>query len=133
MTAPLLAIDPGAWSVFVPGVPVAKGSARAFVVPGTGRAIVTQTNRDRQRPWSAAIHGAAVDAMRHMVTVHCYGRAAFGHIANWYEPLYRRFCYYLREHYLLPTNPFSLDADGNRQAVDRLRAIARGERPWLTV
>ena len=38
---------------FVPGIPVAKGSARAFVVKG--RAIVTQTNRDKQKPWASMI------------------------------------------------------------------------------
>ena len=38
---------------FVPGVPVPKGSAKAFVVKG--RAIVTQTNREKQRPWASLI------------------------------------------------------------------------------
>ena len=38
---------------FVPGTPVPKGSAKAFVVKG--RAIVTQTNREKQRPWASLI------------------------------------------------------------------------------
>lgn len=45
---------------FVPGIPVPKGSAKAFVVGG--RAIVTQTNRDKQRPWSASIGLKAEEA-----------------------------------------------------------------------
>ncbi len=46
----------------IPGVPVPKGSAKAFVVKG--RAIVTQTNATRQRPWASAITLAARDAMQ---------------------------------------------------------------------
>lgn len=38
---------------FVPGVPVPKGSAKAFVVKG--RAIVTQTNAAKQKPWASMI------------------------------------------------------------------------------
>ena len=44
---------------FVPGVPVAKGSAKAFVIKnkasGKHRAIVTQTNGDKQKPWASMI------------------------------------------------------------------------------
>ena len=40
---------------FVAGIPVPKGSAKAFVNKKTGRAIVTQTNGARQRPWASAI------------------------------------------------------------------------------
>jgi len=40
---------------FVPGIPVAKGSAKAFYNKHTGRAIVSQTNRERQRPWASMI------------------------------------------------------------------------------
>lgn len=40
---------------FVPGVPVPKGSAKAFINKRTGRAIVTQTNRDKQQPWASLI------------------------------------------------------------------------------
>lgn len=42
-------------SFFVPGLPIAKGSAKAFVIKKTGRAIVTQTNRDKQKPWASII------------------------------------------------------------------------------
>jgi crossover junction endodeoxyribonuclease RusA len=45
---------------FVPGIPVAKGSARAFVVKG--RAIVSQTNAAKQKPWASLISTMAVDA-----------------------------------------------------------------------
>ena len=45
---------------FVPGIPVPKGSAKAFVVKG--RAVVTQTNRDKQRPWASTISYAAQEA-----------------------------------------------------------------------
>lgn len=38
---------------FVSGTPVPKGSAKAFVVKG--RAIVTQDNGARQKPWASAI------------------------------------------------------------------------------
>ena len=40
---------------FVAGVPVPKGSAKAFVNRRTGRAIVMQDNRDKQKPWSSMI------------------------------------------------------------------------------
>jgi Holliday junction resolvase RusA-like endonuclease len=46
---------------FVPGIPVPKGSAKAFVVKG--RAIVTQTNRDRQKPWASDISYTAQKEM----------------------------------------------------------------------
>jgi crossover junction endodeoxyribonuclease RusA len=46
----------------VPGVPVAKGSAKAFVIRGTNRAVVVQTNRDKQKPWASAITLAAMVA-----------------------------------------------------------------------
>jgi crossover junction endodeoxyribonuclease RusA len=45
---------------FVPGVPVAKGSAKAFVVKG--RAIVTQSNGAKQKPWASAISYTAQQA-----------------------------------------------------------------------
>ena len=45
---------------FVPGIPVAKGSAKAFVVKG--RAIVTQTNSAKQKPWASAISYTAQQA-----------------------------------------------------------------------
>ncbi len=40
-------------SFFVAGNPVAKGSAKAFVVKG--RAIVTQDNGEKQKPWASII------------------------------------------------------------------------------
>ncbi len=40
-------------SFFVAGTPVPKGSAKAFVVKG--RAIVTQDNGAKQKPWASAI------------------------------------------------------------------------------
>lgn len=40
---------------WVPGTPVPKGSAKAFVNRRTGRAVVMQDNRDRQKPWASAI------------------------------------------------------------------------------
>jgi Holliday junction resolvase RusA-like endonuclease len=44
---------------FVPGVPVPKGSAKAFVVKG--RAIVTQDNGAKQKPWASMIGCVAAD------------------------------------------------------------------------
>lgn len=46
---------------FVPGVPVAKGSARAFLAKN-GRPIVLQDNRERQRPWASLIATTAMGA-----------------------------------------------------------------------
>lgn len=46
----------------VPGIPVPKGSATAFVVKG--RAIVTQTNRAKQKPWASLISVTAQNRMR---------------------------------------------------------------------
>jgi len=40
---------------FVPGIPVAKGSARAFYNPRIKRAIVVQTNAARQKPFASMI------------------------------------------------------------------------------
>lgn len=51
-------------SFYVPGLPIPKGSARAFVC--RGRAIVCQDNAARQKPWAKAI---AVTARAHGVTV----------------------------------------------------------------
>jgi Holliday junction resolvase RusA-like endonuclease len=49
---------------FVPGVPVPKGSAKAFVVKG--RAIVTQDNRAKQKPWASLITYTAEQYCRGM-------------------------------------------------------------------
>jgi len=46
---------------FVPGIPVPKGSAKAFVVKG--RAIVTQDNGAKQKPWASAISFTAKHQM----------------------------------------------------------------------
>lgn len=40
---------------FVPGIPVAKGSAKAFYSPKAKRIMVMQDNRDRQKPWASLI------------------------------------------------------------------------------
>lgn len=48
-------------SFFVPGIPVPKGSARAFVNRYTGRAAVVQTNADKQKPWASLITMMAQD------------------------------------------------------------------------
>lgn len=46
----------------VPGIPVPKGSARAFVNKRTGKAIVMQTNREKQKPWASMISFMAEQA-----------------------------------------------------------------------
>jgi Holliday junction resolvase RusA-like endonuclease len=52
---------------FVPGTPIPKGSAKAFVVKGKNggkpRAIVTQDNGDKQKPWASAISYTAMQEM----------------------------------------------------------------------
>ena len=45
----------GADVFFVPGLPIAKGSARGFLHRHTGRIIVIQDNRKKQKTWSAQI------------------------------------------------------------------------------
>jgi Holliday junction resolvase RusA-like endonuclease len=42
-------------SFFVAGIPVPKGSAKAFHHKQSGKIIVHQDNRDKQRPWVSAI------------------------------------------------------------------------------
>lgn len=49
-------------SFFVPGTPVPKGSARAFVNKRTQRVQVMQDNRDKQRPWASLIAVMAMEA-----------------------------------------------------------------------
>ena len=49
-------------SFFVPGIPVPKGSAKAFVVKG--RAIVCQDNAARQKPWASSISYTAMQEMK---------------------------------------------------------------------
>lgn len=47
---------------FVPGIPVPKGSARAFLHSKTNKQIVRQTNAEQQKPWSSMIGFAALQA-----------------------------------------------------------------------
>jgi crossover junction endodeoxyribonuclease RusA len=47
---------------FVPGVPVAKGSAKAFYNKKAGRAFVTQDNLEKQKPWVSLISVKAESA-----------------------------------------------------------------------
>lgn len=47
---------------FVPGIPIPKGSAKAFVVKG--RAIVTQDNGAKQKPWASSISYTAMQEMK---------------------------------------------------------------------
>lgn len=51
-----------AFTFFVPGIPVAKGSARAFYAPKQKRAFARQDNAEKQRPWVSAIIDAATKA-----------------------------------------------------------------------
>lgn len=67
-----LGIDPGAsggiavkrkiTTLFVPGVPVPKGSARAFYNRKLGRSLVVQTNADKQKPWASMVSLIAQEA-----------------------------------------------------------------------
>jgi len=56
---------------FVPGIPVPKGSARAFVNRYTGRASVVQTNAERLKPWASLISLKAQEAAAHPVDGGC--------------------------------------------------------------
>lgn len=40
---------------FVPGVPVPKGSARAFMRRGMAHPVVVQDNAEKQKPWASLI------------------------------------------------------------------------------
>lgn len=42
-------------SFFVPGVPVPKGSAKAFMRKGMRFPVVIQDNADKQKPWASLI------------------------------------------------------------------------------
>lgn len=48
-------INPNVIEFFVAGDPVAKGSAKAFFNRKTGRAMVVQTNAEKQKPWASMI------------------------------------------------------------------------------
>ncbi len=57
---------------FVPGNPVPKGSASAFLHKQTGRVIVQQTNRAQQKPWASMIGYVATKAGCTPVSGHCF-------------------------------------------------------------
>lgn len=46
-------------SFFVAGIPVPKGSAKAFMRKGMKHPVVIQDNADKQKPWASAIGYAA--------------------------------------------------------------------------
>jgi len=46
---------------FVPGIPVPKGSAKAFYNKHLGRAQVVQDNHERQKPWASLISTIAIE------------------------------------------------------------------------
>jgi len=54
--------------VFIPGVPVPKGSAKAFYVKALGRARVVQDNAEKQRPWASMIAVMTRDRWTYGVT-----------------------------------------------------------------
>jgi len=45
---------------FVPGLPKAKGNHRAFVVPGTNRAYITEKDSG-MKSWAGVVSGIAID------------------------------------------------------------------------
>jgi Holliday junction resolvase RusA-like endonuclease len=47
---------------FVPGIPVPKGSTKAFVVKG--RAVTTATNGTKEKPWASAISYSAMQEIK---------------------------------------------------------------------
>ncbi len=53
---------PNSIQFFVPGIPVAKGSAKAFYNKAAGRAFVVQDNAGRQKPFASMVTHAAVEA-----------------------------------------------------------------------
>ena len=61
---------------FVPGTPVTKGSARAFVTKA-GKAIVMQDNREKQRTWAGVIRTVAISHIRHVAKGPCAVRLSF--------------------------------------------------------
>jgi len=50
------------YSFFVPGIPVPKGSTRAFYVPKLNRCVTMQTNAAKQKPWASMISVMAQEA-----------------------------------------------------------------------
>ena len=55
-------------SITVRGLPIAKGSAKAFYVPSLNRAVVTQSNKAKQTPWVSAIREAVFEECGYDVT-----------------------------------------------------------------
>ena len=54
-------------SFFVAGVPVPKGSAKAFMRKGMKHPVVIQDNADKQKPWASAIGYAAQQVGAEMI------------------------------------------------------------------
>lgn len=54
-------------SFFVAGIPVPKGSAKAFMRKGMKLPVVVQDNADKQKPWASAIGYAAQQAGVEMI------------------------------------------------------------------
>ena len=50
------------YNFFVPGIPVAKGSAKAFYNKKAGKIVVMQDNRSRQKPWASMISYTAQES-----------------------------------------------------------------------
>ncbi len=48
------------FSFFVPGIPVPKGSAKAFLHRHSGKIITRQDNAERQKPWASSIGHTAI-------------------------------------------------------------------------
>lgn len=61
-----MAIDPGSkdcLSFWVPGIPVPKGSAKAFMRRGMKFPVVIQDNSEKQKPWASLIALTASNAI----------------------------------------------------------------------
>ena len=58
-------------TLFVPGIPVAKGSARAFYRKGMAHPVVVQDNAARQKPWASLISLTAEQAGLHPLAGGC--------------------------------------------------------------
>lgn len=49
---------------FVPGVPIAKGSKRAFTLPNSRRVVMTETNASTQKPWMSSVGYTCQEEMK---------------------------------------------------------------------
>lgn len=56
-------------SFFCPGIPVPKGSARAFYNKGMRFPVVIQTNAKQQKPWASLISMAGKEHIEHPSTL----------------------------------------------------------------